>query len=31
MELTDKQKRGLEVILARYNSGYKYTTISGYA
>ena len=31
MELTEKQEKGLEVILARYKSGYKYTTISGYA
>ena len=31
MELTIAQQKGLEVILARYKSGYKYTTISGYA
>ena len=31
MELTEKQKKGLETILTRYNLGLKYTTISGYA
>ena len=31
MELTEKQEKGLETILTRYNLGLKYTTISGYA
>ena len=31
MELTEKQEKGLETILTRYNLGLKYTTIAGYA
>ena len=31
MKLTEKQEKGLETILTRYNLGLKYTTISGYA
>ena len=31
MELTEKQEKGLETILTRYNLGLKYTTISCYA
>lgn len=31
MELTKKQKEGLEIALERYRRGEKYTTISGYA
>ena len=30
-KLTEKQEKGLETILTRYNLGLKYTTISGYA
>ncbi len=31
MELTKGQKEGLEIAVARYRSGEKYTVISGYA
>lgn len=31
MELTDKQKQGLEIALERHRQGKKYTVISGYA
>lgn len=29
--LNEKQKQGLEIAIQRYNQGYKYTTIAGYA
>lgn len=31
MELTEKQEKGLDIILKRYNLGLGYTTIAGYA
>ena len=31
MELTTKQKQGLNIILERYRNHEKYTTIAGYA
>ena len=31
MELTEKQKQGLEIAIERYKSGERYTIISGYA
>ena len=31
MTLTDKQEKALKIAVARYNSGEKYTIISGYA
>lgn len=31
MELTNKQKQGLEIAVARFNSGEPYTVIAGYA
>lgn len=31
MELTKKQEEGLKIIIARYRSNEKFTTISGYA
>ena len=31
MELTEKQKRGLEIAVERYKNKQKYTVISGYA
>ena len=31
MELTAKQKEGLDTILSRYFSGNRYTVIAGYA
>lgn len=31
MELTEKQKQGLELALQRYRENYQYTVIAGYA
>lgn len=31
MNLTKKQQEGLEIAIARYNSGKPYTVIAGYA
>ena len=31
MELTKKQQEGLEIAVARYKTGCKWTTIAGYA
>ena len=31
MELTKKQKEGLEIALQRYRENYQYTVIAGYA
>lgn len=31
MELTEKQKKGLEIIVARHQQHEKYTVVAGYA
>ncbi len=31
MELTEKQKEGLKIAVARYRNNEKYTAIAGYA